>query len=465
MKKIEKTKKVFISYVNENIDDVQRLVQALTVKGINLWWDKNELQGGDIWKEVIEEAVDEGSYFIACFSKEFLEKERTFANAELELAYKQITERNGNKWFIPIALNEFEIPRKSIGTKRLRDFQFVRMYPDWQTGVNKILKALGRNSNILEREIKELNPEYCGLLELSSWNKEHQLTKDNLKSTITSNRPSVDFFIRDVDKYQKHIDYFISQKKRGTNLYCTEFSLDWNEGHPDVDNLTMNLSTADFSEKLAVQEMLKDSDFKNKILNYIKHTDDGQYKYFKNALPTAVIACITILNKDKDKFFALQRSGKVATDKYVWTNAVYETMSFQKEDKNIYDTIERGLKEEMNLEPKDYSEPFISFMGIVIEKLTLVVKCTVSVNISDDEVLTNFPENESISEVERGMYGWFPFKKELIYDFIKADSTEKSYLYKLYESVCREKGKDFKGIFFQGRFTLAESFRVQNLIT
>ena len=54
---------VFISYMRENIDDVSRLCEELTSRGIKVWLDRQALGPGDRWKREIRKAIHEGAFF------------------------------------------------------------------------------------------------------------------------------------------------------------------------------------------------------------------------------------------------------------------------------------------------------------------------------------------------------------------------------------------------------------------
>jgi hypothetical protein len=77
---------VFISYVRENSDDVERLAQVLRAYDINVWLDKNQLEPGQRWKEAIRRTISQGDFFIACFSVEYNNRSKTYMNEELTLA-------------------------------------------------------------------------------------------------------------------------------------------------------------------------------------------------------------------------------------------------------------------------------------------------------------------------------------------------------------------------------------------
>ena len=135
---------VFISYLHVNKADVQRLCDDLTSNGIEVWLDRNNIQPGIRWKDAIRKGIKEGNYFIACFSSEYNEREKTYMNEELTLAIDELRKYSTERaWFIPVLLSECEIPDRSIGAgETLRDFQWVSLHDDWDTGVQRILSIV-----------------------------------------------------------------------------------------------------------------------------------------------------------------------------------------------------------------------------------------------------------------------------------------------------------------------------------
>lgn len=150
---------VFISYVRENTEAVDRLYQELISRGIKVWLDRNNIAPGTRWGQAIRRAIRQGTFFIACFSKEYNERDKTYMNEELTLAIDELRQRPTDRvWFIPVKLNACEIPDRDIGGgETLQDLQYVELYKDWNAGVQRILKAIHPESS--ESVIDENNVE------------------------------------------------------------------------------------------------------------------------------------------------------------------------------------------------------------------------------------------------------------------------------------------------------------------
>ena len=147
MKHVEETQEtqhVFISYIRKNKDQVDRLCEELTLRGIKVWVDRQAIAPGKRWKEEIRNAIHEGAFFIACFSKEYYERKKTHMNEEVTVAVEDLRQRHTDQaWFIPVKLNECEIPSRNIGGgETLRDLQCTALYEDWDAGIQRIVEVL-----------------------------------------------------------------------------------------------------------------------------------------------------------------------------------------------------------------------------------------------------------------------------------------------------------------------------------
>ena len=136
--------KVFISYVSENIEIVKRLYQELKAHGIQVWLDQNDIDPGSRWEQAIRKAIHQGAFFIACFSEEYNNRDKTYMNEELTLAIDELRQLPTDQiWFIPVKLNDCEIPDRDIGGgKTLRALQYVNLYEDWDVNLQRILTVV-----------------------------------------------------------------------------------------------------------------------------------------------------------------------------------------------------------------------------------------------------------------------------------------------------------------------------------
>jgi hypothetical protein len=110
----------FISYVREDSLHVDRLQRLLERAAIPVWRDTEDLWPGQDWRAEIRSAITENSLvFIACFSGNSLERERSYQRDELLLAIDQLRIRRPDvPWLIPVRFDDCSIPAHDIGGGR-----------------------------------------------------------------------------------------------------------------------------------------------------------------------------------------------------------------------------------------------------------------------------------------------------------------------------------------------------------
>jgi hypothetical protein len=140
----DRRKHAFISYVRENKTAVDRLCDELIKHGVHVWLDRKEIKPGFDWQDAIREAIQSGDFFIACFSKEYHSRDKSFMNAEITFAIDVLREFAHNRaWFIPVLLSECDVPARSIGGgKTLLNINWVPLYEDWDTGIQRIVEVI-----------------------------------------------------------------------------------------------------------------------------------------------------------------------------------------------------------------------------------------------------------------------------------------------------------------------------------
>ena len=141
-------KHVFVSYCHENKAIVDRLCQSLASHDIHIWVDRDKIGPGTPWKQAIQQAIQHGDFFIACFSTEVNARNQTYMSEELKVAIEELHQHPVDKaWFIPVKLNECEIPDIDIGGgETLRDLQYVDLHRNWDAGIQCLLDTISVTS-------------------------------------------------------------------------------------------------------------------------------------------------------------------------------------------------------------------------------------------------------------------------------------------------------------------------------
>jgi hypothetical protein len=133
--------RVFIAYVMEDLPHARRLCEALRAHGCAPWLDKDKLLPGQNWPRAIDRAIETADAFVACYSAQSISKRGQFQS---ELRYALDCARRlplDQVFFIPVRLEPCAIPYKIAN-----QVQYVDLFPDWDRGVKRILRAIYRTA-------------------------------------------------------------------------------------------------------------------------------------------------------------------------------------------------------------------------------------------------------------------------------------------------------------------------------
>lgn len=126
-------KHVFVSYVHEDSQEVEKLCEVLAAARIPYWRDRNSLGPGDAWKAKIRQAIQGGSLvFLACFSENSRTKAKSHMNEELTLAVEEYRKMPpGRTWLIPVRFDSGDVPEWDLGAGRtLSDLNYADLFGD-----------------------------------------------------------------------------------------------------------------------------------------------------------------------------------------------------------------------------------------------------------------------------------------------------------------------------------------------
>ncbi len=152
---VEEGQHVFISYVREDKENVDRLCEMLKAAQIPYWRDLKSLEPGDDWKRKIRGAIRNNALvFLACFSDSSRSRPKNNMNEELNLAVEEIRKMPpGETWIIPIRFDEGDVPDWELGPNRsLNDINRVDLFGESYAEnivalTSKINKLMGANDN------------------------------------------------------------------------------------------------------------------------------------------------------------------------------------------------------------------------------------------------------------------------------------------------------------------------------
>lgn len=140
---------VFISYAHEDVDNARRLYRDLRNAGLNPWLDEESLSPGQRWEPEIKEAIKNSRYFIPLLSRNSVMK-RGFVQREIKDALDIVDEvRKSDIFIVPVRLDKIEIT-----DRKLRHIHFVDLFPDWNHGVDNILRTIKSGASPLSPATK-----------------------------------------------------------------------------------------------------------------------------------------------------------------------------------------------------------------------------------------------------------------------------------------------------------------------
>lgn len=139
--------RVFVSYVHQDKEVVDRLCEVLKWNGVRVWLDREMLLPGVKWKTAITEAIRSGTFFLSIHSHQREKRDRSYINEELSVAIEEIRLRPSTKpWLIPVRLDDSKIEPRPIGAgETLLDLQICDL-SNWESGLTALLRSLGVKS-------------------------------------------------------------------------------------------------------------------------------------------------------------------------------------------------------------------------------------------------------------------------------------------------------------------------------
>ena len=254
---------VFMSYIRENEEIVDKLCDALESHGIKVWLDRNDIDPGSRWKQAIREAIREGTFFIACFSKEYNKRsktDKTYMNEELTIAVEELRQRDTNQsWFIPVQLNKCKIPDRNIGGgETLNDIQHVKLYKDWDAGLQSIVQVIQPESPepLIDENTAEEEIDQNGVTESSeSFTDQEDVSTESPQFDNTQNSGLTEWLSQQGNFFlmHKHIDRAVEAYSYAIKLDPRYFSAYNNRGAAYREKNNYDHSIEDFTRAIELK--------------------------------------------------------------------------------------------------------------------------------------------------------------------------------------------------------------------
>ncbi len=97
---------VFLSYASQDAEAVKRICEALRASGVEVWFDQNELTGGDAWDQKIRKQIRECALFVPIISAATQARREGYFRIEWKLAAQRTHAiADGTPFLLPIVID------------------------------------------------------------------------------------------------------------------------------------------------------------------------------------------------------------------------------------------------------------------------------------------------------------------------------------------------------------------------
>ena len=118
---------VFLSYASEDAAAAEQIAGALTAAGIEVWFDRSELKGGDAWDHRIRQQIQDCVLFIPIISAHTQQRLEGYFRREWKLAAERTHDMAEERAFlVPVALDNTSERTASV-PDRFRAVQWTRL--------------------------------------------------------------------------------------------------------------------------------------------------------------------------------------------------------------------------------------------------------------------------------------------------------------------------------------------------
>jgi TolB-like protein/Tfp pilus assembly protein PilF len=123
----EPSRAVFLSYASQDAEAAQRICEALRAGGIEVWFDKSELRGGDAWDQSIRRQIKSCALFIPVVSGHTHERTEGYFRLEWKLAVDRSHLIAATKAFLlPVVIDNTPEDDELV-PDRFRELQWTRL--------------------------------------------------------------------------------------------------------------------------------------------------------------------------------------------------------------------------------------------------------------------------------------------------------------------------------------------------
>ena len=123
----EPSRAVFLSYASQDAEAAQKVCESLRAAGVEVWFDKSELRGGDAWDQSIRRQIKNCALFIPVVSRHTHERAEGYFRLEWKLAVDRSHLITATKAFLlPVVIDDSPDDDEQV-PDRFRELQWTRL--------------------------------------------------------------------------------------------------------------------------------------------------------------------------------------------------------------------------------------------------------------------------------------------------------------------------------------------------
>ncbi len=143
---------VFLSYASQDAEAVKKICEALRASGVEVWFDQNELTGGDAWDQKIRKQIKECALFVPIISAATQARREGYFRIEWKLAAQRTHAiADGTPFLLPIVIDATR-DDVALVPEEFRAVQWTRLpagetNPAFCAKLKKMLDGEGRDAS------------------------------------------------------------------------------------------------------------------------------------------------------------------------------------------------------------------------------------------------------------------------------------------------------------------------------
>ena len=124
---IDSGKAVFLSYASQDAEAALQLCAALRNAGVEVWFDQNELRGGDTWDALIRRQIKGCYLFVPMISANTQSREEGYFRREWKLAVDRTHDMAGHRAFLLPVVIDGTSDSEALVPEKFREVQWTRL--------------------------------------------------------------------------------------------------------------------------------------------------------------------------------------------------------------------------------------------------------------------------------------------------------------------------------------------------